>query len=326
VGRRHLRTHSVGDAAGGAHGPAEWKERWKAVPAVDHALRLDAVAVTAGDTELLEHLDRVLEETGLATKDTVLSPAQRRSAGLVTSGSAILSMGRFIAWVSAAAVVAAVVAVALRPEPIEVQAATEPTATTAVPTTTIPPLLERLVPAPADLSGQSPFSGGDTRNAVYEVALGEPIGIYWRGVVSGFIRSDPVLRGRTLYLADSEGFVYGLDITQQGSTIFESRMTGAVDRSPTVEQVAFGQDGQGRVLMFVGDERGNILTRNVNDTDGEVWRADLGSPITGPPLVRPESLIVATERACCMSSCPATGRRCVGSRTKARWREGSAMP
>lgn len=285
--------------------PAAWSERWQAVPAIDHALRAETATAGASESDLLDHLDEVLAEAGLGGSAVVLSPAQRRAAGLVTSGSAILSMGRFIAWVAAAAIVAAVVAVALRPEPVEVP--TAQTTPTTAPSTTLPPLIERVVAAPNDLSGQAPFAGGDTRNGAFEASLGEPTGIYWRREVDGFIRSDPVLRGSDVYLTSSEGYVYGLDITREGALVFDSQLPGAVDVSPTVEQVVFHQDDQSKVLNFVGDDRGNVLVRSINDSEGEVWSRNLGSPITGPPLVRAESLIMATEEGVLLDLLPSDG-------------------
>lgn len=273
--------------------PSDWRDRWMTEAAIQHALAAETATEDATDSQLLAHLDEALAEVGLAGTDMILSPAQRRAAGLVKSGSAVLSIGRFVAWVAAAAIVAAVVAVALRPEPVEIPEAAP--ATTVVTTTTLPPIIERVVPAPDDLSGQAPFAGGDSRNAVFEASLGEPTGIYWTTQMTGFIRSEPVLRGRGLYLGDSEGWVYGIDITRQGAIVYEQRMDGAIDNSFTVEQVVFGQDDQGKVLTFGGDDRGNVLVRHVNDTEGQVWTQNFGSPITGPPLVRSESLIFATE-------------------------------
>ncbi len=285
--------------------PEEWQERWKAVPAIDHALQAETSQVDSHANELLDHLDEVLAAAGLGGAGVVLSPAQRRAAGLVKSGSAIMSMGRFVAWVAAAAIVAAVVAIALRPEPVVITT-TETTPATAT-TTTIPPLLDRLVDLPGDLGGQNPFAGGDTRNAYFDVNLGEPTGVYLRQQLAGFIRSDPVLRGRSIYLGTSEGWVYGLDITRQGATIFESQMAGAVGISPTAEQVEFGQDNQGKVLNFIADDRGTLLVRHINDTEGVVYELPLGSPVTGPPLVRARSLIVATEEGVLYDLFPSDG-------------------
>jgi outer membrane protein assembly factor BamB len=74
-----------------------------------------------------------------------------------------------------------------------------------------------------------------------------------------------------------------------------------------VDQVTFLQDDQGKVLTFGGDERGNVLVRHINDTEGEVWDANLGSPITGPALVRAESMIVATEEGILFDLLPSDG-------------------
>lgn len=285
--------------------PDDWKESWTAEPAIQHALATETSAETADDDALLAHLETALTQAGLAGTDVVLSPAQRRRAGLVASGTTAMSMGRFVAFVAAAGIVAAIVAIVLRPDPVEVPVASPPE--TAVTTTTLAPLVERIVEPAGELAGQAPFAGGDSRNAVFDASLGEPTGIYWSTQLTGFVRSEPVLRGRGLYLGDSEGWVYGMDITQGGAVVFESQLAGAVGTSPTVEQVDFGQDAQGKTLVFAGDERGTLLIRHVNDTEGEVARISLGSPPTGPPLVRAQSLIVATEDGHLISMIPSDG-------------------
>lgn len=285
--------------------PPAWRESWAERPAITHALAAEVTEDAADDDQLLAHLDQVLTDVGLGGADVILSPSQRRRAGLVTTGSKAMSVGRFVAWVGAAAIVAAVVAIAVRPEPVEVPVAS-PT-TTAATTTTIPPLLERVVDVEGELSGQMPFAGGEGRNAVNEAAVGEPIGIYWRSQLTGFVRTEPVLRGRGLYLGDSEGWIYGLDVMQGGSAVFESQLAGAIDVSVAAEPVSFDQDGQSRTLVFSGDDRGNILVRNVDDTRGEVFRSNLGSPITGPPLVRTESMVVATAEGVLFELNPVDG-------------------
>jgi len=285
--------------------PKEWAERWKSVPAIQHALATDHATVATTDSELLDHLDQVLAEAGLAGTDVVLSPSQRRAAGLVTAGSAVLSIGRFVAWIAAAAIVAAVVAIAVRPEPVESVLAAP--ATTAATTTTLPPLSERIVEIPDELSGQAPFAGGEKRNAVFDAAIGEPTGVYWRRQLSGLDPSEPVLRGFNLYAGDNLGYVYGLDILRDGASVFESRMAGAIDVSPAVEAVVFQQDDQSTTLAFAGDDLGSLLVRHVNDTQGEVYTAPIGSQISGPPLVRPESMIVATEEGYLLELLPSDG-------------------
>ena len=284
--------------------PKEWAERWKSVPAIQHALAADHATVATTDSELLDHLDQVLAAAGLAGTDVVLSPSQRRAAGLVSAGSAVLSIGRFVAWIAAAAIVAAVVAIAVRPEPVAPAEAAP--ATTAATTTTLP-LSERPVPIPDELSGQAPFAGGEKRNAVFDASIGEPTGVYWRRQLSGLLPSEPVLRGFNLYAGDNLGYVYGLDILHDGASVFESRMAGAIDVSPAVEAVEFQQDDQSTTLTFAGDDRGNLLVRHVNDTQGEVWTDNFGSAISGPPLVRPESMIVATEEGYLLDLRPSDG-------------------
>src|SRR5690606_10486781 len=106
-------------------------------------LATEADTDDAGEDQLSAHLQETLARAGLADGEVILSPAQRRAAGLVTPGATVRSVGRFVAWVAAAAIVAAVVAIALRPEPAPVPVAA--VATTLATTTTIPPIGERIV-------------------------------------------------------------------------------------------------------------------------------------------------------------------------------------
>ena len=73
------------------------------------------------------------------------------------------------------------------------------------------------------------------------------------------------------------------------STFHEFEMT-----SITGDQVSFDQGGQSRSFVFYGDEDGVLYMRNIDDSRGVAWEADLASPITGPPLVRTDYVVVAT--------------------------------
>ena len=130
-----------------------------------------------------------------------------------------------------------------------------PTTSSVVTTTTLPPIPERVVPG-EDLFGQSPFAGGETRNPVYDVAIGEPIGVYWRQPVTGFVADDPVLQGKALYVGTSQGFLSAYDVDNLGSVIFEDRQGDDISASVVVGQVSFGQDGQSQTFVFYGDDSG----------------------------------------------------------------------
>lgn len=276
--------------------PDDWRSEWEALPQIQHGLTVEFEQVTATDADLLADLDAALAAAGLGGTETVLSPSQRRAAGLVTGApSRTASIARWVAPLIGAAVVAAVVAVMFAPDAQEPAVVSIPPPATFVPPTTIPEIEDTRIPTPEGLLGQSPFAGGDSRNAVYDAAIGEPIGFYWARNVTGFVRADPVLRGKTLFVGTSEGFVSALDITKDGGSIWETDFGSAIESSFTSDLVSFDQGGQSRPFVLFSNQDGVLTMRNIDDTRGVAWEADLGSPTVGPPLVRLEYVIAATE-------------------------------
>ena len=273
--------------------PEDWGSEFMALPFVAPALYRAGQIDDADEGALIAGLDAALAAAGLSGLE-VLSPAQRRAAGLVAAPSKVRSALRWLAPMIGAAAVAALVAVFLQPDPVEpVIVEQPPPASVPIPTTQ-PGIGERIVPTPDEpLFGQSAFSGGESRNAVYDVAIGEPTGIYWSQPVSGFVTEDPVLQGKALYVGTSIGRVYSVDIDNEGSLIFDDDAESIV-APMVVDQVSFDQGGQSRSFVFYGDDDGVLYMRNIDDSRGVAWEADLGSPITGPPLVRTDYVIVAT--------------------------------
>ncbi len=178
--------------------PEDWGSEFMALPFVAPALYRAGQIDEADEGALIAGLDSALAAAGLAGLD-VLSPAQRRAAGLIAAPSKVRSTLRWLAPMIGAAAVAALVAVLLQPDPVEpVIVEQPPPASVPIPTTQ-PGIDETIIPTPEEpLFGQSAFSGGESRNAVYDVAIGEPIGIYWRQPVSGFVTEDPILQGKAL--------------------------------------------------------------------------------------------------------------------------------
>jgi outer membrane protein assembly factor BamB len=273
--------------------PEGWGPDFTAVKFVAPAMYRAGQTEHTDDGALIAGLDSALTAAGLSGLD-ILSPAQRRAAGLVAAPSKVRSAVRWLAPLIGAAAVAAFVAVVLAPEPIEqVIPDPLPPQTAPIPTTQ-PGLGERIIPAPDALLGQSPYSGGESRNPVYDVALGEPIGIFWRQPVSGFVTEDPILQGKALYLGTNIGRVYSLDVSAEGSLIFDENAESIV-APMVVDQVSFDQGGQSRSFLFYGDADGILRMRNIDDARGVAWERELGSQITGPPLVRTDYIVVATE-------------------------------
>jgi hypothetical protein len=103
-----------------------------------------------------------------------------------------------------------------------------------------------------------------------------------------------VLQGKALYVGTSIGRVYSVDIDNLGSLIFDDDAESIV-APMVVDQVSFDQGGQSRSFVFYGDDDGVLYMRNIDDSRGVAWEVPLGSPITGPPLVRTDYVTVATE-------------------------------
>jgi outer membrane protein assembly factor BamB/tetratricopeptide (TPR) repeat protein len=272
--------------------PETWRADFTALPFVAPALYRAGQTEHTDDGALIAGLDSALAAAGLSGLD-VLSPAQRRAAGLIAAPSKVRSAVRWLAPIIGAAAVAALVAVLLAPEPQEPVVVSQPTPASVPIPTTQPGIGERIIESDDPLFGQSPFSGGESRNSVYDAAIGEPIGIYWSQPVSGFVTEDPVLQGKALYVGTSIGRVYSFDIDNEGSLIFDDDAERIV-APMVVEQVSFDQGGQSRSFVFYGDDDGVLYMRNIDDSRGVAWEADLGSPITGPPLVRTDYVVVAT--------------------------------
>jgi outer membrane protein assembly factor BamB len=273
--------------------PEGWGAEFTALPFVAPALYRAGQTEHTDDGALIAGLDSALAAAGLSGLD-VLSPAQRRAAGLIAAPSRVRSAVRWLAPLIGAAAVAALVAVMLAPEAQDPVIVSQPPPASVPIPTTVPDIDETIISTPEEpLFGQSPFSGGESRNPVYDVAIGEPIGIYWSQPVSGFVTEDPVLQGKALYVGTSIGRVYSFDIDNEGSLIFDDDAETIVS-SMTVDQVSFDQGGQSRSFVFYGDDDGVLYMRNIDDSRGVAWEVDLGSLITGPPLVRTDYVIVAT--------------------------------
>ena len=160
------------------HWPADWYPAFLSEPAAAAALAEDR-EVTEEEVELLrEKIAQALHSAGLSG-DTVLSPAQRRSAGLVHR-RAPRRRGP-LAWVAAAVAVVAIATAAAfvvvnltAPDPVAAPTTTAPPRTT----TTLPAIEDTQIAAPeGGLSGSYQFRGDAGRS----------------GAATGWIRGAPRL-------------------------------------------------------------------------------------------------------------------------------------
>lgn len=291
--------------------PPTWVESWQARPASKAALsNPDGVQVT-DDTALAQSLDAALSAAGLSGIDEVLSPAQRRAIGLVPKPRAAAAAARWIGLVVAMFAIAAAAALVFRADAPEPVVLANPTQTTRAVPEVAPeiPLAERRVETGGALSGQSPFAGGETRNAVLEGGFSAPTGVYWPKELVGFVSSDPVLAGGALYVGTERGLMYSVDINRS-SSIFEEQSENANSSSATPALVAgFLEGGQSESLVFFADDSGTLVARGIDSIAEVFWSRDLAGKLGGPPLVDESRVVAATDGGFVVSLDAVTGEQ-----------------
>ncbi len=290
--------------------PDGWADTWKAVPGVTEAL--EAPEPEEGDTgaEAAEILEEALERAGLASPDAILSPAQRRSRGLVRHrrrrrgplavaaaalGVIVLAVGTSLA-----------VAQFSQPDPTPTTVAQVET-----PDTTAPPPLaleETQVDVPVERLFGTALDRGDTgRSGYFDVAGPRSVdGYYWVFEAADAITATPLAYGNNLLVGSADGTFQAVNLTDGGgewslptedqidasgafSTVQAS--TGGDDAAPVGEGAA--ADGGGTAVI-VGDD-GVVRARDalvVNET--QIWGTSLGAGIKSSPIVHNGVVYVAT--------------------------------
>ena len=274
------------------HFPPDWYPPYLTEPGVAAALA-EATEVTEEETALLrEKIGQAMESAGLSG-DSVLSPAQRRTAGLVhrRRPRRIGPLG----WVAAAVAViaiatgAAFVVVNLTaPDPIAAPATTAPPPTT----TTIPPIEARVIPAPEDgINGTSMFRGDVGRSGVTAGGFKELDGYYWRERPGGSFVVDPVSFGRYLFLATDEGRLHGMELTQ-GRTNMQIQTDGPIAATPTIGQPT-GSETVDPLIVFPTND-GVIHGYSALRNGAGVWDYATESSVRAPALIVEQTVFVAT--------------------------------
>ncbi len=281
--------------------PPEWTDDWRQIPHIAAALiapepqadpDLDSAAVA---------LSEALSRAGLSSDTTVLSPAQRRSSGLVAGGKR--STGRSRMWMVAAALGVVVIAAGTAFAVTQLGSGDEQAASTVAttipesPSTTVALALEEteLGPPPGEdfFYGISEYRGGPERTGFVDVSAPRSVaGYYWTLRTAGPISASPVTWGRYVYAGSTEGSFYGLDQTD-GSEVWTLPPEGQVSTAS-----AFGEadDGEGApvVTMVVVDDDGIVRGRRADGGGGAAWSTPLGERIRSTPLVIDGVVYVAT--------------------------------
>jgi outer membrane protein assembly factor BamB len=276
------------------HCPPDWYPSFLTQSDATAALA-EVAEVTEEEVALLrEKIAQALQSAGLSG-ETVLSPAQRRTAGLVhRRRPRRLSP---LAWVAAAVAVvliatgAALAVVNLTaPDPIAA-----PTTTAPPPTTTTVPAIEdtRIAPPEEGLNGTSLFRGDTARSGVSAGGFDELLGFYWRNPPGGsfIVGVSPISFGRFLYVATDENRLYGIELTG-GRLNMVIQTDNPIAATPAIGIPAAGEDVDPLVVFPTND--GVMHAYSALRTGTGVWEFEVGSSVRAPALIVDQSVYVAS--------------------------------
>lgn len=291
------------------HVPPAWEERWLAMPEVAAALATpepDPEEAARAASEVQGNLSEAFREAGLSGADHILSPAQRRAAGIRIRRRRGRSRGRTLALVGTLAVVAAVAATALvislrEPQPTVIEAQPPVTVTVTVSTeattTTLPPVWDRQLPSPEQqLSSQWGYGGerelSDANRSLAGVArvsaVVSPGGHYWREDTNDPILATIVARGRNLFIGNLSGNFYVYEANGRLHRTLRPDAGRRISTPATVELVgatASSESARRDVVLF-GDTDGLLHAADAGDgVEFPGWVAATGGAISTAPLV-----------------------------------------
>ena len=285
--------HAIADEV-----PEDWEVEWKALPWVTEGLAAPEPTEDVETEAATAALEEALRKAGLAG-DEVLSPAQRRSRGLVRRPRVIRPI-QMVAAALAVVVLAGGTAFAV------VAANSEEPA----PATTAPPVAEETtIPEPLSLeetqialpsgldivAGTAAHRGGNERNSYFDVeGPTEVDGFYWRFQADSPIEASPLPVGSSLIAVSRDGTIYSIEMSS-GDLIWSTPPEGQIFAAPALGQADFGE-GPLRPMMVVGDNDG--LIRSYRYDSGElIWRTELaGSRIRSAPVIVDGIAYVATTQ------------------------------
>ncbi|MFP4554452.1 MAG: PQQ-binding-like beta-propeller repeat protein [Actinomycetota bacterium] len=290
--------------------PDGWADTWREVPGVTDALA--APEPEEGDTgaEASEVLEEALERAGLASPDGVLSPAQRRSRGLVRHRRR--RRGPLTLAAAALGVIVLAVGTSLAVAQFSQPDPTPPTAAAAeTPDTTAPPppsLEETQVELPVEqLFGVAQDRGDNGRSGYVDVSGPRTVdGYYWVFEAADAITATPLAYGNNLLVGSADGTFQAINLTDGGGE-WSLATDDQIDASGAFSTVQASTDGDGAApvgegatadgggtAVIVGDD-GFVRARDaltVNET--QIWATPLGARIKSSPIVDNGVVYVAT--------------------------------
>ncbi len=265
-----------------SHIPAENGTTWRALPGIGQALAVEP----AGDPEgqlLQQRIDDALKTAGLAGVDVVLSPAQRRSGGLVRRRPP-----RRSPWIRTLAAALGVVGVTVLTVGVIGILQPDPPPATTTPTTTSSTTTTTTVPVPDQLAGIAETRGGATRTGqAVGGFLGEP-GEPWRITPGGDITSELMIYGQLIYVGTSDTDAMRALNISTGEEVFFVPTTDRVRSTPAIAQI-----GETTFMVF-GSDDGKVYARNAFQGGvSTLWERQLGR-VAGNPVIVESTVYVAT--------------------------------
>lgn len=279
--------------------PDGWADTWRAIPAVAAALAApEPTQDEAGRAENQALLEETLARAGLGDKHGVLTPAQRRAAGLVRYSRRPLRPLTMVAAALAVVAVAAGTAFAVSQltTPEVPEAAAPPVDATVTTPTTLPLSLEETaIEVPVDqLFGTAIFRGDYGRSGYADVSGPRSVdGFYWTFRTAGSIGATPVAYGNNLLVGSSDRTFQAIDLTS--GEILWSMATEDEILTPAGLGTADMGESTSALVIVVGDD-GNVRARDPLSADvAQAWPPTrLGAPIRSSPVVDGQHAYVAT--------------------------------
>ncbi len=268
----------------------EWLEDWQALPSVVSAFATDT-DVQVDDDLLDARIDDALRAAGLAGVDTVLSPAQRRSKGLVRRKVRRRQGLPWWGWVAALVVVAGLsygMAQLVTPENTTV---VQTVVTTSPPETTPP--LEQTVVGAVDLAGTYAFGGSERRTGEASGGFRSVEGIAWPAARPGGFLGSLVVHGIRAFVASTTSdAVYAIELST-GRVITEVETDDRVIAAPAVGVVEGTRGDSTRTLLIAVSQSGTVYAKEPGSPT-LLWEVPLAERVTAAPLMTGKIVVVGT--------------------------------
>ncbi|HUO47142.1 MAG TPA: PQQ-binding-like beta-propeller repeat protein, partial [Acidimicrobiia bacterium] len=270
--------------------PEGWLPGFLDTPAAQAALSQE-IEVTEEETGLLrQRIDHALSAAGLSG-EMILSPAQRRSAGLVRRRRP--RRRGPLQWMGAAAAMAVIAVVAslavvnlTAPPPTTAPITTTSTVTTAVVTIENTPL-----ELPERLDGSHVFRGDAGLSGVGTGGVRTVEGFYWRWLPEGELPTGvtALAYGRYIYLPTDENTLHVLD-QRTGAINHTIRTDAPMTATPAIGKTT---STEADPVVVVATNDGSVRGYNaVRDVPAQ-WEEEVGD-VRAAPLIVDDTVIIAT--------------------------------